>query len=472
MRGLGIVSTFILVRLLSPEDFGLNAIAMSIFGFVDILSRFGFDTVLIQKQDADRSHYDTAWTLNVLFGVFACLFLLLSASLISGFYDNEKLKYVLYVVSLLFVMNGLLNVGTVDFRKNLTLDKEFKLQIIPKILSFVITISIAFWLKNYWALVIGTFVWKTFNCYFSYAMHEFRPRFSLSAWKELFHFSKWLMFGNVIRFFNRKSPELIIGKMISTQAAGYVSIGTEISAFATSELVANVNRAAYPGYSKVSTDFDMLKKTYLNVMASISFWVLPAGVGLSSLASVFVPVVLGPQWSETTALIVYLAIGSLIFSMNSNTVYVFLALGRPSISSYIALARLVVFIPTLWLLISLRGIIGAAQAVCLTSFVTFAIYNFVIVIILKFKIHEIVKIHFRPLISSIIMASGLYLFKYYFNVHDSINIFTLIYCISIGVFLYSISVLSLWSICGFPNGPERSILEIVKNKLTAFIRRI
>jgi O-antigen/teichoic acid export membrane protein len=53
---------------LVPEDLGLVAMAMSIIALVELASSFSFETVLIQQEQPTCSHYDTAWTLNVLFG--------------------------------------------------------------------------------------------------------------------------------------------------------------------------------------------------------------------------------------------------------------------------------------------------------------------------------------------------------------------------------------------------------------------
>lgn len=371
VRGMGIISTLLLVRLLAPEDFGLNAIAMSIFSFIEIFSRFGFDTVLIQKQNVSRSHYDTAWTFNVLFGFFSFTCVFFSSSVISSFYSNENLNNILLCISFLFLINGFMNIGIVDFRKNFTFDKEFKLHIIPKVIGFLVTISLAFYFKNYWALIVGTLVWKVAICFFSYSLHPYRPRFSLSKTKELFNFSKWIFVGNYIDFINTKSPELLVGKLLSAKAAGLFSIGAEISNFATSELVSNVNRAAYPGYSKVAYNPIELEKLYLNVMKGISFWAIPAGIGLASVSQSLVPVVLGAQWADSAEIIEYLALGSLLFSLNSNTVYIFLAIAKPQISIFVSTVRVLIFIPLIIVLIHLNGYVGAAQAVLISSFITF-----------------------------------------------------------------------------------------------------
>ncbi len=66
-RGLAFVSTIVLARLLVPADFGLVAMAMSVMALIELASAFGFEVPLIQRTDPSRAHYDTAWTLRLMF---------------------------------------------------------------------------------------------------------------------------------------------------------------------------------------------------------------------------------------------------------------------------------------------------------------------------------------------------------------------------------------------------------------------
>ena len=66
---IGVVSTVVLARLLTPADFGLVAMAMSVIGLIELASAFGFEVSLLRTATPTRAQYDTVWTLNVLFGV-------------------------------------------------------------------------------------------------------------------------------------------------------------------------------------------------------------------------------------------------------------------------------------------------------------------------------------------------------------------------------------------------------------------
>ena len=82
----------VLARLLVPEDFGLVAIAMAIYAFIELFGAMGLGTVLIQRQSADDEDYNTAWTFKMLFGLVAAGSLLLLAPLVAGFYEDPRLQ--------------------------------------------------------------------------------------------------------------------------------------------------------------------------------------------------------------------------------------------------------------------------------------------------------------------------------------------------------------------------------------------
>ena len=139
VKSIGLVSSIILARLLVPEDFGIVAIAMAVYAFIELFGAFGFGTVLIQKQNASIADYNTAWTFKLLFGFLAAAFLLLIAPLIAAYYNEPQLTDVVRTIALMAVLSGFNNIGVIDFQKNLDFKSELKLQVQPKLLSFAIT---------------------------------------------------------------------------------------------------------------------------------------------------------------------------------------------------------------------------------------------------------------------------------------------------------------------------------------------
>ena len=199
-RGIGVVSTIILARMLVPADFGVVAMAMSVYGALEIMTSFSFDLALIQNRKATDAHYDTAWTFNVLFGLFLLLGLLALAWPTAEFYADARVGPVMMWLGVAALVRGFENIGVIQFQRDLNLVQEFKLGLARKVVGFMVTISFALAWQSYWALIAGIMAQRVTGLVMSYVLHPYRPRFSLAAKGELLEFTKWLALNNVVLF--------------------------------------------------------------------------------------------------------------------------------------------------------------------------------------------------------------------------------------------------------------------------------
>src|SRR3546814_495782 len=154
-RALGFVSILALARLLVPADFGLVALGMAVVGSLSAFSEFGFDLALIQNQSAERRHYDTAWTLTLLRGFLITGLLLLISEPNAEIMGDERLVELVYALALVPFIESFINIGIVDFRKNLVFRREFLYRLSSRLGGVVMTVPLAFFWRDYWALVVG-----------------------------------------------------------------------------------------------------------------------------------------------------------------------------------------------------------------------------------------------------------------------------------------------------------------------------
>src|SRR5687767_2748072 len=200
-RSLGLISTLILARLLGPADFGVVAMAISFIAMAELLTAFSFDIAIIQNQSATKEHYNSAWTCNVLLNLCVTTLMLALAIPIAAFYRHPEVAWVVCALAFGPFLAGLENIGVVAFRKELDFRREFRFQVSRKLIAFMVVVPLAFILRSYWALVVGMLVSKAGGTVISYLMHPFRPRFTLSKVRELFRFSRWMLFNSLVGFF-------------------------------------------------------------------------------------------------------------------------------------------------------------------------------------------------------------------------------------------------------------------------------
>lgn len=466
-RSIGIVSVVILAHLLAPADFGLVAMATAIIAIVELLSAFNFDMALIQSQQVTRAHYDTAWTLNVAMAAICALLVAAAAFPAGVFYGDSRLGPIVLWLSLATWIRGFENVGVVAFRKELELHREFQLLLTKRIGVFLATISIALATRSYWALVLGILAGSVGGVVLSYLFHPFRPRFDLTARGELLHFSKWMVFSNVINTLVSRAADLTIGKSLGPGPLGLFNLAYEISHLPSTELSAPINRAVYPGYAKVASDPPRLVAQFLGVQGLTALSTAPVAVGIAAVAPLLVPLLLGEAWREAVPLLEILAVSGLLTSLRTNAGYVFLALGRSKLVTVMTAVRFAVVVPALVFGTIHFGAKGAAWTMLGTSIVLLPVTHCFMHRVLRIRWTEHGSVLWRPAVAAIGM--GLLVREYLawteLGFAASNPVVALASAVVLGILAYVLFTSLLWVVSGFPQSAEVRLV----NALDSFL---
>lgn len=467
-RSIGLLSMIFLARLLMPADFGVVALATAIIAILEVFGAFSFDIALIQKPDADSSYYNTAWTFNVIIGASACLLVIALAQPTAAFYDEPRLRNLLYVLAFSPLAGSLENIGVVVYRKEMQFQKEFAFLLTKKLFAAVLTLILAVTLRNYWALAIGILFGRMAGTILSYAVNDYRPRLTLHRRHELMGFSIWSFLNNIMRFMSNRFGDFIIAKTTNPAALGVYNMSLEIATLPTTELVSPINRAVFSAYSQMSPR--EMKTGYLLVLDMVALLTIPAAFGIAASASTFVPLVLGKQWLDAIPVIEILAFFGLIQALQNNIGSVYYALGLPRTLTLYALAYNVILIPSLVVGSIYWGPIGAAMALLmsLTAITPFNMHNMSTKLDLSFG--DFVRATWRPASAGIIMYFGVTgiqrLLEPVPSASDNKSLLsTLLILVLSGFLIYVVVVLILWVASGKPPGSERTVLTQLKKRL-------
>lgn len=458
-RSVGIVSTIVLARLLLPADFGLVAMAMSVIALIELATTFNFEIALIQHQSPSRDHYDTAWTLNVLAAVGGALVTSLLAYPVASFYGDERLIPVMFAIGASWLIFGFENVGTVNFRRNMDFASEFRLMATKRLVAFVVTLCAAFFLRSYWALVIGTATGRIVGVIISYTMEPFRPRFSLARTRELFSFSGWLLANNIANVILSKVPHFFVGRAFGAQTLGAYTIGAEIAQMAHTELVAPINRAMFPGYSRLVNDPPAFRRTCIDATAAILLIVLPLSFGVAVLAEPLVRVLLGPQWHQAAPVIQILAFAGAVSAITSNNVSAYIALGRPHLTTVIVLSRLALLCVTITLLMQVHGLLAVAYAELIAAIGSLAVSLPILFRTLKLPVREYLSSLWRPLAASVLMSAAVHFIIEQLRGEGALAdaLLELVLGTAAGAVLYPLLIALLWQLSGRPQSVEAMV---------------
>jgi O-antigen/teichoic acid export membrane protein len=473
-RSLGILVTLVLARLLVPADFGIVAMATSVIALLDLLTGFSFDIALIQKQNADRRHYDAAWTLNILTYALMAVLMGVLAGPIAAFYREPRVESVLYVLAVGVFVTGLENIGTVAFRKDLALHKEFGFLLGKKLAAAAVGIAIAVTFRSYWALVAGMVTSRVVGVALSYAMHPFRPRVSFDRARELLHFSRWLFASSAAYASISRLPDFVIGRIGGPDALGVYNVGLELSTLPSTELMMPINRAVFAGYARMADDTDSLRNGFLTVISMAALVIVPAAAGIAAIAEPLVHVLLGQRWVAAIPVIQILAFYGLVHTLQANTHNVCVAAARADIPVKLSLLHLAILVPCLLAGMRSAGVTGAAWGTLAAAIVMLPVTYVAIVRLLRPRHGNVVAMIWRPVLASLAMLVVVRGWMQWLGGagYAESHLIALFSSVCIGAATYVLAITLLWRIAGMPNGAESKAIAAVTAKLRgAWARR-
>lgn len=315
-RFIGLISTLVLIRLLSPADFGIVALASIVMSFFVMLSESGSEKYAIKSKYCDQELLNTAWTLNVILKLICSVIIVLSAKMVAGFTHEPQLVSAMLFCSLIPFVSSLKNIGLVFYERDLDYKPLMKLSAYVKMAVFPITVALAFWLRNYWALLFGMLIQEFFLVIGSYFFHSYRPQWSLNRWRNQWDFSKWILLSTTSGYLRSRIDALLIGRLLPNSAVGVYRVSQEFAWLPFSEMIAPATNAFYAGISKISHDRKALNQKIIQYQAMAYLLIVPSVFGINALQEPIVSVLMGKQWHSAAPIVGLLSILMLSMPLN------------------------------------------------------------------------------------------------------------------------------------------------------------
>jgi O-antigen/teichoic acid export membrane protein len=464
VRGIGLVSTLVLARLLSPTDFGLVAMGLITVGFVRIFAEAGQDLAIIRHLDPTPEHFDTAWTMSVCGGLLVALILFAIAPVGGWYFHEPRAVPLIRFLALAPFIEGFTNIGaTAGFRRSLLFDKEFRFLVTRKFAGFAVAVPLALILRNYWALAIGVVLGRLVTVLASYWMHPYRPRLRLSKLGELWSFSAWTQLAAVAQYFGDQADQFVVGGLGGAAQMGGYNVARDVATAPTEEIVVPAARSLFPVYATLLDDRARLIRSYLDVLSVVAIIALSTGVGIAIVANDMVMVVLGSKWSAAAGLVPWLAIGGGMFGVTRSVNMIILVTGNARLNALRNWGFAALLAPAA-ILSGLRwGSEGVAAARMAVTVLFAPVMFYSLMQVVPITAGQIMERLWRPALAAFAMAAVVS-----FSGTDAISSTLLrLFCnVGLGAGVFAATLLALWFLAGRPPGAEQVFIAQARAALS------
>lgn len=348
------VSSMVLARLLTPDAFGVVTTLTMIITFAEIFTDAGFQKYLVQHefkdaQDRDESTNVAFWS-NLVLSLFLWGMISIFSAPLAALVGNPGLGHVLIIACVSIPLAAFSSIQGALFRRDLDFKTLAKVRIVSTIIPLLVTVPLAFWLRSYWALVIGTITVNLVNAVLLTAFSKWKPRwfYSFDKLKEMFSFTVWSMFEAISIWLTGYVDVFIVGTMLSQYYLGLYKTSSALVGQIMTLITAITTPILFSALSRLQNDKQEFQRMFFRFQKMVGLLVIPLGMGIFLFSDLVTEIILGSQWTEAAGFVGLWGLTSavvIVLSHYSSEVY--RAKGKPKLSVLSQVIHIVFLWPTI-----------------------------------------------------------------------------------------------------------------------------
>ena len=222
------LSTFViflvLARLLTPEDFGVVALAHVSVSVFKLFVGQGLSAAIVQRSEVEPEHLDTVFWLNAALGLVAVLIVVGLAGWFAEIYEQQDIEAIMLWLSIGLLFTALSPVQESILRRRLNFRSLALRTMVGEPVGGAVGITMAVMGFGFWSLVARELVASSVRLLILWFSSDWRPQFrvSLRHLKDLLGFGLNMLGANVLSFANKQLDNFLVGYFLGVAALGYV----------------------------------------------------------------------------------------------------------------------------------------------------------------------------------------------------------------------------------------------------------
>lgn len=439
-RGISLVISVVLARLLTPDDYGLIALTTVFTNLSEILIDAGFGTALIRKKEVDDGDYACAFTISC--GISAVLYVILFclAPFVSGYYERPELTAVLRVMSLVLFIQAFATTRNVFVNRNMQFKLLMKCNTAAAVISGAVGIAMAYLGLGVWALVLQRLLQQLIITVLLLLKVKWKPkiRFDSEKFKNLFGFSAGVIGASLVNYVENCVNSLVIGKHYTVADLGYVDKSIILPEQISLNSFGAMTNVLLPTVSSYQSDIDRLRFVIRKVIRYTAYIMFPVMLGMLVVSREAIIVLFTEKWLPSVPMMQFFCIYYIATPLMLIDVQIFFGLGHSNTRLKTEIYRMIFILTGVVLCCFVFELeikylsMTNAIAVSLGTLVT----HLEVKKLIGYTLTDRLKDTYKSLISALVMCAAVVGAKYILNQFSLPAIVLLIIEIVIGGFSY------------------------------------
>jgi teichuronic acid exporter len=364
--------TLIVIRVLTPGDYGLMALCTAVTAVIAGCAEFGLGASLVHARVLTKSDLARVAGALLLLNTSCLILAVAGAGLFATLFGDPRLELIIQVSSLQFLLAAIVAVPESLAYRAMNFKWLAMADIAAGLTISLTTLAFALLGFGVWALVIGNlsgaFIRSTILLMAGTAVW---PTLRLSG------IGQFLRYGGAwagARFawqLTYLSDILIAGRFLTESMVGTYSVAQQLSNMPLGKAMGIVNQVAFPAIARLQDDLPRMRKRFLDAVRLMAGFAIPSLWGLALVADELIDVVLGERWQSAVLPLQLISVVAPLRMVSAMLATAVSAIGRADIELGNTIRSLVIFVAILligvrWGLLGLSAGYGVAVALSFT----------------------------------------------------------------------------------------------------------
>lgn len=349
-RGATTIFTLFLAKLLAPEAFGLVAMATVVFELSNVFVNSGLSQALIRSKSVSDLDLNTVFYSNLIFSIFAYLFLFFIAPYVSEFYKQPELTLLIQVMGLVAIINATKIVQVAVLSRSMNFKAQMKANSLGAFLSGVLALLAAYEGFGVWSLVVMMLSQSLIPSLILWMASSWRPNlsFSFESFYRLFAFGKNLLAEGMLNVAFQNSYVLVIGRVFSAEITGLYFFAKKVTDLLSHQLTGAVQQATYPALSTLQDDNLLLRHKYRQILQLMLLLIAPVMGFMAALSLPIFEIFFGERWRGSVLYLQLLCFVGVLYPLHALNINILNVKGRSDLVLKIGVLKKVVSVTLLF----------------------------------------------------------------------------------------------------------------------------
>jgi O-antigen/teichoic acid export membrane protein len=334
-----IITTVVLARLLSPTDYGLQAMVLTLINLFSLLKDAGLSAATVQRETLTHELVSTLFWINVGLGIFLTIVIAATGPLLASFYKDPRLLWLTVASATVFTFNGLSVQHSALLDRAMRFNTSAKISIFSCTIGAAIAIGMAAFGCGYWSLICQNIAVPLVGAVASWIAMPWipgKPRWTPGL-RSMVRFGGTVTLNSFVVYLAYNAEKILLGRYWGPASLGLYGRAYQLSNLPVQQLTGAMGTVAFPMLSRLQSDPQRLRRSYIKTHSLVVSMTVPVVICCALFANEIVSLVLGSKWNGTAEILRLLSPAILVFALMNPLSWLLRATGQVERSLKIAL---------------------------------------------------------------------------------------------------------------------------------------